>query len=322
MSLSTPVGRTRTPVLVLLLASLVLPAGCDDGPDAAPGVEVTELTDVGFLQPAAAVVDTAGDVYLISNIDGVAGDRDRSGFISRVSPDGQTVDARWIDLGGTERAMNSPTGMAIRGDTLLVADLDCIRIFHRETGEDLGYTCLDGVSWLTDVDVGPEGSIFVTDGGLELVDGSLESTGTDAVYRLVLGEGRQGSTLARGMELGRPAGIAVGSRGIFVTTAESGEVYRLTPQGERTAIFPVSDRRLGGIVFLPDGGFAFTSWSDEAIFLVRGDGRIVRLLDGVAEAGGLSFDPRRNRLVVPLQSGNRILFVDLADAPGGTPPSG
>lgn len=322
MSLSTPDGRAPAPFLILLVAGLLVPAGCDDTPDAAPGVEVTEVSDVGFLQPAAAVVDSEADMYLVSNIDGMPGDRDRSGFISRVSPDGQNVDARWIDLGGTERAMNSPTGMAIRGDTLLVADLDCIRLFHRETGEDLGYTCLDGVSWLTDVDVGPEGSIFVTDGGLELVDGSLEATGTDAVYRLVLGEGRQGSTLARGTELGRPAGIAVGSRGIFVTTAESGEVYRLTPQGERTAIFPVSDRRFGGIAFLPDGGFAFTSWSDEAIFLVQGDGRIVRLLEGVAEAGGLAFDSRRNRLVVPLQSANQILFVDLADNPGGDPPPG
>jgi hypothetical protein len=308
----------------LALPFLVL-AGCDDGERVASGpidLEIHEVTEAGFLNPAAVLVDPEADVYLVSNVNGPSGSRDGNGFISRLSPDGEVLDLRWIDLTGTERAMHSPQGMAIRGDSLFVADLTCIRIFHRETGFDEGASCLEEVTHITDVDVGPEGSIFLVDSGLEYVDGAMRSTGTDAVYRLVITGTGGGSTLARGDELGRPRGISVGSRGIFVTTSESGEVFRLTPQGEKTTIFPVSNRHLDGLVFLPDGGFAFSSWSDEAVFLVTGGGQVVRLVEGLAEPGGLGFDPARNRLVVPLFSEGTVLFLDLPDDASAQVPEG
>lgn len=309
--------RLLAPAVVLGMMTSAL-AGCeqDRPPPSAMDLDITEIADAGFMGPAAVLADTVGDVYLVSNINGTPGDLDWNGFISRVSPDGEVLSLRWIDLSGTDRALSSPKGMAIRGDSLFVADLDCIRIFDRESGADLGFTCLDDVGSITDVDVGPEGSIFITDSGYEIEDGEPVPTGSDAVYRLVLTEGQRGATLARGEDLGRPNGIAVGRRGIFVTTSESGEIYRLTPQGERTTIFPVSDRHLDGIVFMPDGGFAFSSWTDEAIFLVLGDGTIVRLLEEVPQPGGLTFDPRRNRLVVPLFGEGRILFLNLPADPG------
>lgn len=317
--MSTPSRRRPTLLLPLALlagVALTLQAceGAEETDQESPlDITVNEVTHDELRQPGAVVVDTVGDRYIVSNLDGVPADEDGTGHLSVVSPEGEVVEPRWVDLAGTDRAMDSPGGMAIRGDSLFVADMECIRIFHRETGEDLGFSCLEDVSWITDVDVGPEGSIFVTDAGFELADGELASTGTDAVYRIVLEEGRQGATLARGDDLGRPYGIAVGRRGIFVTTAESGEVYRLTPQGDRTEIFPVSDRRFGGIAFLPDGGFVFSSWTDEVIFLVTGEGRVARLMEGIPEAGGLAFDPARNRIVIPLLGENRILLVDLPD---------
>lgn len=301
--------------LLLFAGSISVLAACEmeEQEDHPLDITVTEVTHDDLRQPSAVVVDTVADVYIVANINGTPADRDENGYLSLASPDGEITQPRWVDLSGTNRTMHAPSGMAIRGDSIFVADMDCVRIFGREDGEDLGFSCLEDVSWLTDVDVGPEGSIFVTDAGYELEDGELVATGTDAVYRLVLTEGQQGATLARGDELGRPAGIAVGRRGIFVTTLESGEVYRLTPQGDRTDIFPVSDRRFGGIAFLPDGGFAFSSWSDSAIFLVTGEGQVVRLLEDVPQPGGLAFDPRRNRLVIPLLESNRLLLVDLPD---------
>jgi hypothetical protein len=282
-------------------------------------LDIHEVTDAGFMSPGAVLADTIGDVYLVSNINGTAGEQDGNGFISRLSPEGEVLDLQWIAPAG-ERALNSPQGMALRGDSLFVADLACIRIFHRESGEDLGNTCLDDVSHITDVDVGPEGSIFIVDSGLEFSDAGPVATGTDAVYRLVLGTESRGSTLARSSELGNPQGIAVGRRGIFVTTSESGEIFRLTPSGDRTDVFPASDRHLTGIVFLTDGGFAFSSWSDEAIFLVTGEGQVVRLLEGVQEPGGIGFDPSRNRLIVPLQGLAQVLFLDMpADAAASVP---
>ena len=55
MSLSTPQRRTPACFLVLVLAGFLLPAGCDDSPDAAPGVEVTEVSDDGSPRGARTV---------------------------------------------------------------------------------------------------------------------------------------------------------------------------------------------------------------------------------------------------------------------------
>jgi hypothetical protein len=271
-----------------------------------------EIEGAGFRNPAAIVVDTVADVYLVSNTDGHPADRDGEGFISRVSPDGAVISLRWIDLQGTENPLHSPKGMAIRGDSLFVADLNCIRIFLRTTGTSLARTCIEDATYLTDVDVGPEGSVFVTQSGLTAGPGGLvPSGGDDAVYRLAVQEGRRGSTLAQAGDLGRPNGIAVGRRGIFVTTSQSGEIFRLTPEGQRTNLFPRSGRHLDGIVFLSDGGFAFSSWTDSAVFMVDPEGRVIRLMDALPSPGGLGYDPVRNRILVPLALEDRLVFLDL-----------
>lgn len=311
---SSLVQRT---LAVLAVVSLPFLAGCEgNGERQGPiELEITEITDAGFETPAAVIYDPAADVYLVSNVGGAFGADDANGFISRLSPDGEVLDLQWIRPSQPGRELNSPQGMAIRGDSLFIGDLDCVRIHHRETGEDLGYTCLDDVTHITDVDVGPEGSIFVVDSGLDLSGPEPTPTGTDAVYRLVLAEGRQGSTLARSDDLGHPRGIAVGARGIFVSTSGSGEIFRLTPDGQRTDVFPESGRHLDGIAFMADGGFAFSSWSDEAVYLVTGAGDVVRLLEGISQPGGLAYDPSRSRLVVPLSSDGRVLFLDMPSDP-------
>jgi len=295
-----------------LLGGLIL-VGCGEGDDVRSSVplDVTEIVDVGFDAPAGVVMDPVADVYLVSNIQGQMGDRDRAGFISRISPEGEVLDLHWIDFTGTDRALNSPQGMAIRGDSLFVADLDCIRVFHREGGHDLGFTCLDQVSMITDIDVGPEGSIFIVDSGLEYSNGALTPTGSDAVYRIVLEEGRRGSTLARSDELGNPRGIAVGRRGIFVTTSGSGELYALTPQGDRTSIFPPTDRVLGGIIFLADGGFVFSSVEEGSLTMVDAAGQVSMLAEGIPDPQALAYDPGRNRIIVASPSDNRVVFLDL-----------
>ena len=297
------------------LAVAVL-AGCEEGDDMAQGpleVSIQEVGDVGLEVPGSIIHDPVDDVYLVSNIVGEPGERDEEGFISRISPDGEVIDLHWIQLFGPDLALNTPRGMAIRGDTLFVADLDCVRMYERADGAVVARVCLDGASYVTDVDVGPEGSIFVVDSGLAWGDMGLEPAGTDAVYRMVIEEGRQGSTLAQSPELGNPSGLAVGSRGIFVTTFSTGEIFRLTPEGERTDVIPPSDRSFDGIVFLPDGGFAYSSSSESAVYLVTGEGQIVPLLQDVPDPGALGYDTSRNRLLVPLTRENRLLFVDLPD---------
>jgi hypothetical protein len=296
----------------ILLLPLLL--GC--GGDAEPVSElpVTEVSGIGLLGPSAVVVDTASDVYLVANVNGIPGARDGNGFISLVSPEGEMLSLHWSDPGpeGGELRLHSPSALAIRGDTLLATDLNCVRIFRLSDGQPLARECVTTAEYLSGLDVGPDGSLYVLDSGLRLGDsGEFEPTGTDAVYRLVLGAEGRSTTLARGTELGNPSAVAVGTRGIFVATSGSGEIFRVVPGQPRTPVYPASGRRISGIVFLPDGGFAFSSWTEGVVYRVTGEGRVERLLENVPTPGALGWDPARNRLIVPLTADDRLIFLDL-----------
>jgi len=302
-------SQTRWPLLSPLLVALAV-AACSDAPEVGRDGVATLLTveDVGFSSPRAVIHDPVADVYLVSNLAGDPFARDENGFVSRILPDGEVLELHWVPPFDPRGAMSAPSGMAIRGDSLFVADIDCIAIVGRESGTIEGRRCLDGVSALRGLSVGPEGSLFATDGGLEA---SGQSSGSAAVYRLLLEEGRMGSTIAQGAELGNPNSIAVGARGIFVVTGGPGQILRFTPEGAQTTIMTVPNQTFEGVAFTADGGFAYTSSADSSVYLVDDSGAIHTLLEGIGHPGDLGYDATRHRLLVPVTDRNQVLLIDL-----------
>ena len=47
-----------------------------------------------------------------------------------------------VEGGKNEVRLNAPKGMALRGDTLFVADIDMLRMFNRRTGAPIGAVSL------------------------------------------------------------------------------------------------------------------------------------------------------------------------------------
>src|SRR5881296_227339 len=104
-------------------------------PPAPPAPPATKLATVeGFLTPESVLHDTAQDVYFVSNINGSPTTKDNNGFISRVRPDGAVENLKFIEGGHGGVTLNAPKGLAIRGDTLWVADIDMVRSFDAKTG--------------------------------------------------------------------------------------------------------------------------------------------------------------------------------------------
>jgi sugar lactone lactonase YvrE len=184
-------------------------------------------------------------------------------------------------------------------------------MFNRVTGERANEVCIEAASFLNDVAVSPDGSLFVTDSGLRAGAGGLEPNGTDAVYRLVLDSNQRGATIAKDADLGNPNGIAVGSRGIFVVTFGSGEILRFTANGEKTVVIPGGERQLDGIIFDNAGGFAFSSWGESAVYHVDSTGQVHTLVEGIDAPADIGYDPKRNRVLIPLFNENRLVFHDL-----------
>src|SRR5687767_2730691 len=87
----------------------------------------------GFKVPESVRYDAELDVYYVANINGNPSQKDNNGFISRVRADSTSVMTMLVEGGKSGVTLHAPKGMALRGDTLFVADIDAMRMFHRRT---------------------------------------------------------------------------------------------------------------------------------------------------------------------------------------------
>ena len=300
----------RRSFAVLLAASL---AACGGEAEEAESVvdDVIEVAGVGFQTPESVLHDPVADVYLISNINGAPTEKDDNGFISRMSPEGQVQELAWITGDSANVTLHAPKGMAIRGDTLYVADIDCVKLFVRTTAAPAGEICIQGATFLNGVAVDAAGTIYVTDSGL---NPDFTPNGTDGVWRFT--PGGETSRMARGEQLGGPNGIAFDDEGAYVVTFRTGEVYQIGPAGQRTVVVPgTSTEQLDGIAFTGDGGYLYSSWGHRAVHWVDDAGASTVLLENVESPADIGFDAQRRRVLVPLFTPNAVLIKDVPPNP-------
>jgi hypothetical protein len=258
------------------------------------------VNEVGFETPASVLYDEVLDIYYVSNVNGGSLDRDGNGFISRLRPNGHLISLRWIEGGEDGVELNAPKGMAILGDTLYVADIDCVRIFDRRSGDPMGSVCPEGATNLHDLAVKRRGPLYVTDraGALFAIEGDGSS-----------------SEVLRGEELGEPTGIASSVRGVFVAGFQNRSISQLWPE-ELKAFVRGRTWKLNGLAITEDGSFVFSNWADSTILFIQSSrggsrGNIFTLVQDVPTPGDLGYDGKRNRILVPVLEQNRVFFVDL-----------
>src|SRR2546425_9624254 len=142
-------------------------------PAAAPAPGATKLAVVeGFLTPESVLHDPVQDIYFVSNINGGPTRKGNNGFISRVRPDGAAENLKFIEGGHGGVTLNAPKGLAIRGDTLWVADIDVVRAFDAKTGAARDTVSLAslGAIFLNDIAIAQTGALYITDTGIRFDD--------------------------------------------------------------------------------------------------------------------------------------------------------
>ncbi len=243
----------------------------------------------GFASPASVLWDERSDLYLVSNLNGGALDADDNGFISRVSPppDLRIVDLAWIDGAAADVTLHAPKGLALAGELLYVVDVGAVRMFDRTTGAPRGVVELP-CAGVHDIVAAADGSgVFVS--------------ATGSIWSIEKGVARP---VAAGPQLGEPRGLAITGSALVVVGFASGELYRLSG-GRRTQIEKLPAGGLDGVVALPHGRFAVSSW-DAAGVLIGGDGMWRKTARPVAKPADLGLDPRRGLLLVPSLDEDRV----------------
>lgn len=260
----------------------------------------------GLSSPESVLYDIESDVYLVSNVNGSPGDADDNGYISRISPDGRVLDAKFIDGAKDDVQLNAPKGMAIAAGVLYVADLDRIRKFDVQTGKPLGAIKPGGVSFANDVASGPDGTIYFTDTGIKLTAKGAERTGTDAVYKIVKDQVR---VVARGRNLNGPNGLIVDESGVWVVSSGGKELYNVK-SGSKTKVQELPSGMLDGIIKTHTGTFYISSWEKNQVFS-GAPGETFTVAFEAKSPADIGYDVKRNRLLIPLMLENALQIQPL-----------
>jgi sugar lactone lactonase YvrE len=269
----------------------------------------------GFDTPESALHDPVADVYLVSNIHGKPLERDNNGYIARVRPDGG-MQRYWVQGGKGGVTLHAPKGMALAGDVLWVADIDTVRRFDRTSGRPLGETKVPGASFLNDLAIGPDGTVWVTDMG---VDATFAPTGTDAIWR-VSGDGAP-VALVRGPELGLPNGLVATQNALYVVNWRDGTFFQVDYRGVRTDLAKAPAAQLDGLVRveLPAAAgqaaqpayWLATSWAGKCVVRFDATGGVSTLPLPLEQPADCGLDAVRRRLLVPLFGSNRLELLPL-----------
>jgi sugar lactone lactonase YvrE len=267
------------------------------------GTSTLTLTE-GFATPESVLYDPDADIYLVSNINGTPLEADDNGYITKVSPDGKIIEAKWIDGTKDDVKLDAPKGMAIANGLLYVSDINVVRKFDLKTGEPKGEIKVDKATFLNDVANAPDGGIYVTDSGL---DAKFASTGTDAVY--VIGKDDKVKPLIKNKALASPNGVIGGEKGgVWVVTFGSGEIYAVDAKGKQAKGQKLPKGQNDGVVALEGGEFLVSSWEGSAIYAGKPGGEWKPIIENVKSPADIGYDTKRHRILIPVFQGNTVII--------------
>ena len=298
-----------------ILAGLVV-LGCGRGervPSAraatAKTSKSTEITGVGFSSPETVLWDSIADVYLVSNINGQPDAEDNNGYITRLRPDGTVENLKWIEGGKNAVTLHGPKGMVFKGDTLFTADVGGVRLFDRASGRPLGVRVV-ATRGLNDLAVGADGAVYVTD--LEPPPSGPSGTPPPAAIYQLTTHGAQ--PVARGNQLEQPDGLVADAQGFLVAPFGAASLYRLDPVGKhKQVVATLPGAKLDGLLPLPAGGWAVTSWDAQTVYAVSASGVVTVIVAGINSPAQLGLDRKRGVLLIPSFNDNKVVVQRLSD---------
>jgi sugar lactone lactonase YvrE len=316
-------------ILIVVAGALLFAAGCARQPStqkqepstsatetAAPAASTPKALPVAFQTPESVLYDPAEDIFFVSNINGAPLEKDGNGFISRLqASNGQGTD-KWIESGVNGVTLNGPKGLTIRGDELWVTDIDTVRRFDLKTGAPKGEIPIPGSTFLNDLSTADDGTVYLTDSGLQAGENGFEPSGTDAVYAIKADN--KPVEIASGDELGHPNGVLAVNGEIWVVTFGTNELYRLV-DGKKTDVSKLPAGSLDGLRRLADGDFLVSSWASKSVYRGPAGGPFRAIVENVTSPADIGVDTKRNLLLIPSFQENKVEVHPLSGTEGSSP---
>jgi sugar lactone lactonase YvrE len=225
------------------------------------------------------------------------------GYVGLINPDGSAHTLKWIGVNRRGLTLNHPLGSDIMKGMLYVADIDTVRWFDMATGRPRGSIKVEGATRFNDIEVAEDGTIYATQTGDQNSD-------TWRLYK-ISPDGKS-TILVKGAPLKQPNGVAFDPKGnIVVVNIGSKDVLTFSPSGELLQTEESTDAGNDGLAILSDGTKYVSSVRIGTVARIRPGQKAELIASGIPSAASMCYDPKRNRLVIPMNDWNAITFVDL-----------
>jgi sugar lactone lactonase YvrE len=266
-------------------------------PAAAAEAEMAWETS-GLQAPESAVYDEQRDVLYVSNVAGSPTDKDGQGSISKVSPEGEMVEAEWVS------GLNAPKGLGLHGGRLYVADIDRLVAIDVETGEIAGEHVAPTAQFLNDVTVDGDGRVYVSD----MVG--------NAIYRL---DGDSFEIWVQDEALESPNGllaqddrIVVGAWGVMTdgfATKTPGHLKAVDLDSKEISSIGSGEAvgNLDGVEATDGGSYLATDWLGGALYLIDSSGKAERVLDLNQGSADLEYRADEKLAIIPMMNDNKLV---------------
>lgn len=244
-------------------------------------------TDPGLKIPESVLYDSINKIIFVSNVDGNPADKDSTGFISTLSPDGKILSAEWV------KGIDAPKGMGIFNNHLFVSNINEVVEIDISTATILKRYPIEGSEFLNDIAIDPKtGTIFITD------------SGTGQVYILFNGKARlwlQGPMFksANGLFL-HDSLLYIGTgNSILQADIHSGEVVECVP----------NTGSVDGLYYTSDNKFIFSDWKG-SVFIAGMKQKPELLLNTSSQkenAADFGIIVSKKMILIPTFSGNKVV---------------
>lgn len=255
----------------------------------------------GFAQPETVVFDQERGVFYVSNIAGEPLGADGVGYISRVSADGEMLEAEWVT------GFDAPKGLEISGDTLFVADLTRLAAIDLTTGEVSGSWDIADAQFTNDIAVDETGRVYVSD------------MFANRIY--VLADGVI-SVQLEDPALMHPNGLEIDGGSLIVTawgndiqndftTLEDGHVLSVDlASGAVSAVGPDTPiGNLDGLEKEGEGAWLASDWIAGALYRIMADGNHEMVADFGMGSANFAYLAADKIAVVPLMLEGKIVAI-------------
>lgn len=254
----------------------------------------------GLSTPESMIVDPQTGHYYVSNINGSPVEKDNNGFITKLRPDGSIQALAFIQGGRDGVVLHAPKGLALRKETLYVADIDAIRAFDTKTGKLVATIDLSplGAKFLNALAIDPTGVIYVSDTTIFVDKDALPT-----VFRIGTENQHRASVFARDRALAWPNGLTIHptTKRLLVATWGPGTILELGPEGDISIMLaPDTWKDLDGLDYDASNNLYVSSFSEGTIYRITPDLTVSQIASGLGAPADIHVDRGRQQLLVPL----------------------